>query len=184
MAIHSYTSNNKLFQEKIMKGQLIAIITGTILAVLGTNLPASANSMVAEILAAHNKYRQKVGVPPLTWSEQLAKDAQEWANYLAKQGKFEHSGVKGQGENLWMGTAGYFSYTQMVDGWGSEKRYFVNKTFPDVSSNGNWHDVGHYTQMIWKNTKQVGCATANGSEGTVLVCRYSPPGNFIGQRVY
>jgi pathogenesis-related protein 1 len=52
---------------------------------------------------------------------------------------------------------------------------------------------GHYTQMVWKNTKEVGCATAtvsgkssSGLSGVVvyLVCRYSPPGNIVGQKPY
>jgi len=51
-------------------------------------------------------------------------------------------------------------------------------------STGNWADVGHYTQMIWKNTTAVGCAVATGGGMDPLVCRYSPSGNFIGQPVY
>jgi Cysteine-rich secretory protein family len=90
----------------------------------------------------------------------------------------------GQGENLWAGTAGAYSYSQMVQGWGDEKQYFRAGSFPEVSSTGNWADVGHYTQMIWKNTTAVGCAVATGGGMDVLVCRYNPSGNFIGQPVY
>jgi hypothetical protein len=152
---------------------------------LNSQVVAQNRGGAAEILNAHNKYRQEVGVPPLQWSNSLARDAQEWANYLASQGgNLEHSQNTGQGENLWGGTAGAFSYTQMVDGWGSEKRYFVNGTFPNVSSTGNWYDVGHYTQIIWRNTKAVGCGVARGGGNDILVCRYSPPGNYQGQKVY
>ena len=54
--------------------------------------------------------------------------------------------------------------------------------------------TGHYTQMVWRTTKEVGCATASGSgsvsqaqgggsgEVVYLVCRYSPPGNMQGER--
>jgi len=143
-------------------------------------------SMSAEILEAHNKYRAEVNVAPLTWSDTLANNAQEWANYLASLGgnTLQHSPNSGEGENLWLGTSGAFSYTQMVDLWGAEKQYFAGGTFPDVSSTGNWFDVGHYTQIVWENTTEVGCAIATAGGNDILVCRYNPPGNYLGQPVF
>ncbi|NJL38997.1 MAG: SCP-like extracellular [Leptolyngbyaceae cyanobacterium RM2_2_4] len=142
--------------------------------------------MAEEILEAHNKYRAEVNVAPLTWSNTLASNAQEWANHLASLGgnTLQHSSNTGEGENLWLGTSGAFSYTQMVDMWGTEKQYFINGTFPDVSSTGNWFDVGHYTQIVWGNTTEVGCAIATSGGNDILVCRYSPPGNYSGQPVF
>jgi len=37
--------------------------------------------------------------------------------------------------------------------------------------------TGHYLQMVWRTTKEVGCGTGSGSTNTILVCRYSPAGN-------
>ncbi|WP_414619051.1 CAP domain-containing protein [Calothrix sp. CCY 0018] len=152
----------------------------------GTPSGSSGGGMAQEILNAHNSYRSQVGVSPLTWSNTLASDAQEWANYLSSNRKFEHSRQRReQGENLWMGTSRRFSFTQMVGSWGNEKQHFVNGTFPNVSNTGNWADVGHYTQMVWRNTTQVGCAVVDGGDGNArLVCRYSPSGNFTGQSVF
>ncbi len=83
-----------------------------------------------------------------------------------------------------MGTSGAFNYTQMVDSWGEEKKFFINGTFPKVSSTKNWRDVGHYTQIIWQNTNQVGCAITRAGGNDILVCRYNPPGNWVGELVY
>jgi hypothetical protein len=143
-------------------------------------------SFSQQILEAHNTYRASVGVPPLVWSDELVYAAQVWANSLSSDLQFAHDpSVRNQGENLWMGTAGAFTLTQMVDDWGRERRYFKSGTFPDVSTTANWSDVGHYTQMVWKNTTSVGCFGRTGSDGYYrLVCRYSPAGNIIGQRIF
>ena len=135
------------------------------------------------ILSAHNRYRAEVGVPPLRWSSSLAAGAREWAIYLANSNTFKHSDTQ-NGENLAIGTAGAYSPTELVDLWGAEKQYFQPNAFPNVSTTGNWSDVGHYTQMIWRDTTEVGCAIATGNGDSVLVCRYSPPGNYTGRRVY
>jgi hypothetical protein len=152
----------------------------------GTSAQATTPSgMAQEILTAHNKYRREVGVPDLVWSDDLARDAQTWSNQLASSGRFEHSKDRNnQGENLWMGTSGAYSPTAMVKGWGDEKQYFRMGNFPDVSTTRNWADVGHYTQMVWRDTTKVGCAKATGGGNDVLTCRYSTPGNYMGQRPY
>src|SRR5438874_6553811 len=88
------------------------------------------DAMAQEILSAHNKYRAEVGVPPLEWSDDLAKQAQEWADYLAANLLFQHSGVIDQGENIWIGTSHSYSFTQMIDSFGDEKQQFVYGIFP------------------------------------------------------
>jgi hypothetical protein len=45
-------------------------------------------------------------------------------------------------------------------------------------------DVGHYTQVAWRGTSQVGCARATGQKTDVLVCRYNNAGNYIGETVF
>ena len=143
-------------------------------------------SIEQEILKAHNKYRSEVGLSPLRWSNELEADAKRWAAQLTKSQKFEHSRKRdGQGENLWMGTSKRFSFTQMVDSWGEEKKYFKRGAFPNVSTTGKWSDVGHYTQIVWKDTSHVGCAGFDGPDGKYrLVCRYKKPGNFRGQKPF
>ena len=139
-----------------------------------------------ELLARHNVERQQAGVAPLVWDPALATGARAYANELARRNLFRHSpkaGRPGQGENLWMGTRDYFRPTRMVADWASERSMFRAAQFPQVSKTGNWADVGHYTQMIWPDTKRVGCAISKAAQNDVLVCRYWPAGNVVGVRV-
>jgi hypothetical protein len=136
------------------------------------------------MLASHNSERARLGMPPLRWSAQLSLDAQQWANSLARRGAIEHAQSRNDaGENLWMGSANWFSPEQMVGDFLSERSAFRPGRFPHVSNTGNWVDVGHYTQVIWPGTQAVGCAIARDTGREVLVCRYWPSGNIYGQQV-
>lgn len=154
------------------------------IACLAFVTPVLADDLSDQVLEVHNRERAEVGAPPLTWSDDLAASSAEWALHLASLGELQHSGGRAYGENLWMGSTGYYSYSAMAQSWADEKRLFVYGTFPKVSSDGNWANVGHYTQVIWKNTTQVGCAVATGGSWDILVCRYGPPGNWIGEKPY
>jgi hypothetical protein len=167
---------------------LIGAITGSLvsLAPLRAAPAQDARSFARELLAAHNLERDRMKVPLLTWSQELARDAQDWAENLARKGRMEHTGQaqrKSAGENLWMGQAGYFGPRAMVETFLDERRHFRPGEFPNVSRTGRWQDVGHYTQIIWANTREVGCAVAKGRQNDFLVCRYRPGGNWIGQNV-
>ena len=139
----------------------------------------------ARVLARHNAERAAVGMATLKWDAKLAQGAAVWARNLAVTRTFDHSpddsDADPQGENLWMGTSRAYSYEDMVDGWIEEKRYYRSGLFPKVTTTRDWSDVGHYTQLIWHSTTHVGCAVASGGGNDVLVCRYSPPGNWDGE---
>ena len=136
------------------------------------------------LLVAHNVERERRGVPRLKWSARLAAEAQAWAATLARTNRFEHAADRaGAGENLWMGPAGRYSAEAMIDGFVAEGRMFRPGRFPDVSSTGSWHDIGHYTQLIWPGTQELGCAVSRATERDILVCRYFPAGNMIGEKV-
>jgi hypothetical protein len=128
---------------------------------------------INEIVNKHNYYRSTVSganIPNLVWSPALAASAQNWANYLGANNLFQHS--SGHSENI---AAGYSSWTAAIDGWGSEKSNFIYAPFGNgASKTGNWKDVGHYTQMIWKTTSECGCGNApHPTYGTVYVCHYA-----------
>lgn len=169
-------------------GRFIAPALG-VLAIMGLGVPASAQSggsFAARLLAAHNEERDRAGLPRLSWSNKLAQDAQDWAEHLSRKGTLQHADGdrrRNMGENLWMGSAGYYSAEDMVGGFIAERAKFRPGTFPQVSRTGNWSDVGHYTQVIWPRTTEVGCAVAKGAVNDFLVCRYNPPGNMFGEKV-
>ena len=139
------------------------------------------------ILAAHNQERQQLGLEPLSWNDALAGSAKAWADHLASTGRFEHAPENRgapEGENLWAGTRGYYSPEEMVQAWAREKRFFQPGLFPENSTTGQVEDVGHYTQMVWRATTQIGCAKATGTSEDILVCRYAEAGNYIGERPF
>jgi uncharacterized protein YkwD len=145
-----------------------------------------ASPQTRDWLAAHNLARDEVGVAPLVWSERLARDAQSWADHLAARNLYDHASPqvrKGQGENLWRGTKDNWTARETIGFFLSEKRHFRPGNFPDVSRTGQWSDVGHYTQVIWPGTREVGCAVAYTPSDEVLVCRYWPAGNVWGDRL-
>ncbi|NNM76144.1 SCP-like extracellular [Sphingomonas sp. ID1715] len=146
------------------------------------------SSLEERLLAAHNRERALVGVPALTWDKRLAADAAIWADALARTGSFEHSPADPsdpdvQGENLWAGTPGAWAPEEMVGYWIAEKRDYRPGVFPSVSRSGDLEKVGHYTQLIWRSTRKVGCALARSTKEDILVCRYAEGGNVLGEAV-
>lgn len=138
------------------------------------------------LLAAHNRERDIMGAPALQWDPALARSARDWARYLARTGKFEHSPDSPwwdpEGENLWAGSVNYYQPESMVGLWTAEKRDYKAGVFPNNSRSGDVENVGHYTQLIWSRTGAVGCALAKGQDEDFLVCRYSQAGNVLGER--
>lgn len=161
----------------------VALLVSSPLLMGGTATRADFNE---RLLAAHNQERAAVGVPPLTWNADLAVEARAWANQLAATGRFEHSpdapGREPEGENLWAGTPRAYSPESMVALWAAEKKDYHPGTFPNISRSGDVENVGHYTQLIWRSSGEVGCATAIGRSEEFLVCRYSRAGNVYGER--
>jgi pathogenesis-related protein 1 len=139
---------------------------------------APARGLAEETLAAHNAIRAQVRVAPLVWSARLERVAQEWANHLLATKSFVHRPNSPHGENLYRIEGGRASPAQVVQSWASEARGY------DYRSNRCRGACGHYTQIVWRGTREVGCAVAKGRLREVWVCEYDPPGNWVGERPY
>ncbi|MFI3122409.1 MAG: CAP domain-containing protein [Methylococcales bacterium] len=168
-----------------------------IFCIFGLNTVQAATNFTSveqtELVNAHDKWRNDVKVPPLTWSSSLADTAQVYADKLknTQACKMVHSHANGLGENLFWASALTYSNgssevqvvspTKAVDEWGSEKSDYNYKANACVKGKM----CGHYTQVVWKDTTQVGCGKAVCTDNSqVWVCHYTPAGNFIGQKPY
>jgi pathogenesis-related protein 1 len=130
------------------------------------------------MLSLHNALRADIRIPPLQWSEALASQAQEWANTLLARRQFMHSSDPQYGENLFDITGVRATPALAFRFWASESSNY------DYSTNSCRGLCGHYTQIVWRDSKNVGCAVARGGGREVWVCNYDPPGNWLGQRPY
>jgi pathogenesis-related protein 1 len=133
---------------------------------------------IADILAAHNAARARAKVPPLTWSDKLAAEAQRWANRLLAGNKFDHNPDSPYGENLFDIRGDSATPRLVVSSWDSESKDY------NYATNTCRKVCGHYTQIVWASTKQLGCGVARNSKREVWVCNYDPPGNWTGKRPY
>ena len=135
-------------------------------------------AVAQEIVAAHNAVRSKVGVSPLVWSDDMAKVAQEWANTLVAKGAFEHRTDHRYGENLLEASGFEPTPAQVVSAWAEEAKDY------QYSANSCSGVCGHYTQVVWRDTKAVGCAVGRDAAREIWVCNYAPYGNVVGERPY
>jgi pathogenesis-related protein 1 len=141
------------------------------------------------ITEAHNAARASVSpapqtaIPALQWSTEIAKAAQDWADNC----QFQHSSSD-YGENIYADT-GQGSAADVVADWVSEEADY------NYASNSCSGVCGHYTQVVWAKSLNLGCAmtrcTRNSPFGgfgggvwNFWVCNYDPPGNFNNQRPY
>jgi pathogenesis-related protein 1 len=132
------------------------------------------------LLDHHNKARIAAGLKPLKWSGPVATHAQKWADKLAATScKMEHSSDSDYGENLYKGTQGYFTALDASKAWEAEK-----KDLDGPLTRSNLKAVGHYTQMVWRETARVGCGEATCNKNLIVVCNYDPPGNYLGRKPY
>ena len=178
-----------MYNKVSVKITMILIMTAA-LAVPSSVLQLShaQGDLQNSILNTHNQERSAVGVAPLTWSDNIAASAQAYADNLLSTGQLVHSTGTGYGENLASGGGPEYATVDVLQqGWVNEKS---NYNGAPVGSGGPV--TGHYTQMVWSGTTEVGCGFASGTGGqyaqyggtNVLVCQYNPPGNYVGQTPY
>ena len=152
------------------------------------------------IISLHNNVRAKHQQKPLSWSNSLALYAQQWVDNLASTQNCEmiHRPNNGDGrfkqrhgENLFWASAlehsngenksQVITAKEVVNAWAEEEQFY------DYQNNKcqSGEDCGHYTQMVWHESQQVGCALAVcPDKSQIWACNYHPRGNYIGEWPY
>ncbi|KAJ5365765.1 hypothetical protein N7517_008651 [Penicillium concentricum] len=159
-------------------------------AAAATTAPSAGNSYQESVLHYHNIHRSDHSSPALTWSTDLEKAA----NTLASRCEYGHdtsieSASGSYGQNIAYGydkadvgekIISDMMYTREAPNFAS----LYGQANPDMSNFEVW---GHFTQIVWKATTEVGCATVTcadlkniGGEGAYTVCNYGSPGNVGG----
>ena len=166
---------------------------GTLLLLDGfNNNPAVSQSfdLVAfqnSALAEHNAYRSTHHSPALTLGSSFNNTAQAHAEIILSTGVFRHSSGdqrNGAGENM------YYTFSQYPLDPTDLANRAVGAWYDEVldynySNPGFSVDTGHFTQVVWKSSTQLGCGVAQGPKtiagrtGTAnyVVCHYAPDGN-------
>ncbi len=142
---------------------------------------------IDDILRVHNEARQSVSTAPLKWNCALADFAQKWANKDTN----EHSPEKDRqniiagslaGENLATDSETNQTVQKLIQGWIDEKAFLG----ADAKTCAPGKVCGHYTQMVWRATTEIGCGVFRKSntmgaefkgQAAYFVCAYNPAGN-------
>lgn len=158
---------------------------------------AAGSDYTSQALSQHNIHRANHSAPALTYNTQLA----GYAAQVAASCVFAHDlseGGGGYGQNIAAyGSSDLTGFTPTVmlevaisDQWynGEVNLYlpsYYGKPTPDMTNFEAW---GHFSQLVWKSSTGVGCATQLCPAGTIFpsyqsyytVCNYQGAGNVGG----
>ncbi|XP_010545430.1 PREDICTED: pathogenesis-related protein PR-1 [Tarenaya hassleriana] len=137
-----------------------------------------------QFLFRHNLVRAAKWEVPLGWDKNLQKYAEWWAEQRRSDCELRHSFPEGGfklGENVFWGSGETWKPADAVADWAAEEKYYHYSS--NTCDGGQM--CGHFTQIVWKSTRRVGCARVVCDDGDVfMTCNYDPPGNYVGQRPY
>lgn len=149
----------------------------------GTNyVPSSWGTFVESLqfTLPQNFARFKVGELPLVWDWKLESYAQWWAAQRKVDCNMTHSHGP-YGENIFWGSGQSWTPLDAVRFWVDEKQYYSY----DTNDCEVGQMCGHYTQVVWRDSRNIGCARVVCDNGDVfMTCNYDPPGNYIGEKPY
>ncbi|XP_036328945.1 Golgi-associated plant pathogenesis-related protein 1-like [Rhagoletis pomonella] len=129
-----------------------------------------------DCLEAHNQYRARHHSPPLILDIGLCKYAHEWAQHLASRNTLQHRSNNNYGENIFMSMGRTnISGRDAVRSWYDEVQDY------NFHGGGFSQGTGHFTQVVWRDSKRLGVGMAKRGNSIYVVANYDPPGNFRGE---
>ncbi|KAH8352469.1 hypothetical protein KR084_004375 [Drosophila pseudotakahashii] len=139
----------------------------------GQDTKGNNELFLKEVFNTTNKYRAMHGCPALTINAELNKLAQEWANHLRDQNTMAHRPNPKYGENIFLSGGMDVTGDLPVEMWYREINSY------DFQKGQFVPTAGHFTQLIWKSSKEMGSGVARKADRTWVVCNYNPPGNVV-----
>lgn len=133
-----------------------------------------------QLLNRHNFYRTRHQVGNLERDAKLEEIAQQAADTMAKEDNWYFTDQKYNGEDVQQNLiafSGKINGESIVDSW------YKGSLNYDFNKQGWSSETGGFTQMIWKATKKIGCASSlvKGQDKSYAVCVYYPAGNWEGE---
>ena len=129
------------------------------------------------MLRKHNEIRAKHNVENLKLNNLLNGLAKRYATKLIKYQENiepllyqEHA----LGENIFISKTG-LSSEEICEAWYNEHQNY------DYNKNKFQKGTGHFTQLVWKETKEVGFGKSEYGDSLCLVALYYPAGNEFGE---
>ncbi|WOL10907.1 STS14 protein-like [Canna indica] len=139
-----------------------------------------------QYLSGHNQARAAVGVAPLRWSAALGSEASRVVRIQQAEKGCEFADLSSSRYGANQAWASYaVRATEAVRSWVEEGKFYNYGN----NSCAAGHPCGTYTQVVWRNSAELGCAQATcaakgGATSSLTLCLYDPPGNILGQKPY
>ncbi|CAL1536734.1 unnamed protein product [Lymnaea stagnalis] len=110
---------------------------------------------------------------------------QQWADKLSFAQDLAHSGNKYKGirvgENIamkWTSNKAVYRPDEVCDQWYNEVKNFQQGRHFNFFTSGGCH----FTQMVWRNSTEIGVGRSQAKDGrSIVVISYFPPGNVMGE---
>ncbi|XP_019870390.2 venom allergen 5 [Aethina tumida] len=136
----------------------------------------------------------------LKWSDWLAEMAENWVRccvQLNNKTQYDPGKNSSIGQNVLTITTNRTPDEELlILNWYKQSNNMEETDIRNFTSVSNSRGtIGHYSQMMWANTREVGCAMASyaqlmpegiktGNKLFRFVCNYNPIGNVVGQPIY
>ncbi|EMC96586.1 hypothetical protein BAUCODRAFT_148171 [Baudoinia panamericana UAMH 10762] len=154
-----------------------------------SSVPSLASDSYQDVAVYHhNIHRVNHSAPNIVWDTGLANTAA----IIASSCNYSHNtdvNGGGYGQNIAAGVnAENISLIITELFYNGEVNWFdglYNVAQPNMTNFEHW---GHFSQIVWKSTTSIGCATQMcsnlinfGTDSSFTVCNYGPPGNFANE---